>query len=163
MSGGRRRLGRRAETASDGGVNAGEGGEMEVSSSEGQSTPPGQGLSGQIDNGALINESDGDEVSSSSPLAGVRVHYVMKEPPKLSKLGAKDLEEVKVWRDKWARYFVDARRTDVASATMEPAALKRWNLLLHKGTQRLTDKEIANMSATVVACERDETFEPYDP
>ena len=71
MSGGRRRLGRRAETASDGGVNAGEGGEMEVSSLEGQSTRPGQGLSGQIDHDVLVNESDGDEVSSSSRVAGV--------------------------------------------------------------------------------------------
>jgi hypothetical protein len=126
---------------------------MEVSISDGQSTPPVRGPSGQIDPGVLINESDGDDVSSSSQVTGVRVHIVMKEPAKLVKSAARDLEEVQAWRDKWARYFHEAKRTDVASATMETATLKKWNLLLCRGpgSKRLTDTELANLPAMEVA------------
>ena len=152
MSGGRRKSGRRTGPASDGGVNAEEGGEMEVSSSEGQSTP-GRDPKGQIEANILVNESDGDEVSSSLPVADVRVHIIMKEPSKLTKSAAKDLEEVKAWREKWDRYFREARRTDVASATIEAAALKKWNLLLCRspGSARLTEMELASMPAMEVA------------
>ena len=153
MSGGRRKLGRRTGPASDGDVNAEAGGEMEVSSSEGQGTPPVRGPSGQIDANILVNESDGDEASSKSPATDVRVHIIMKEPAKLTKSAAKDLEEVKAWREKWDRYFREARRTDVASATIEAAALKKWNLLLCRspGSARLTEMELANMQAMEVA------------
>ena len=126
---------------------------MEVSTSEGQSTPPVRGPSGQIDGMVLVNESDGDEALPSSQVADVRVHIVMKEPSKLTKSAAKDLEEVKAWREKWGRYFKEAKRADVASATIEAAALKRWNLLLcmRPGSARLTEMELANMPAMEVA------------
>jgi hypothetical protein len=77
----------------------------------------------------------------------------MKEPSKLSKSAAKELEEVKAWREKWGRYFKEAKRADVASATIEAAALKRWNLLLcmRPGSARLTEMELANMPAMEVA------------
>lgn len=126
---------------------------MEVSTSEGQNTPPVRGSSSQIDESVFVNESDGDEALPSSPEANVRVHIVMKEPAKLPKSAAKDLEEVKAWMEKWARYFREAKRSDVASATIESAAMKKWNLLLCKrpGSKRLTDTELSNMPAMEVA------------
>ena len=69
MSGGRRRLGRRAETAIDGGVNAGERGEMEVSTSDGHSTLPVRDPGGQLGSGLMITGSDCEEATNFSVVA----------------------------------------------------------------------------------------------
>ena len=76
MSGGRRKLGRRTGPASDGDVNAEAGGEMEVSSSEGQGTPPVRGPSGQIDANILVND-----IANRGFVYGIAVLQVITSSP----------------------------------------------------------------------------------
>ena len=151
MSAGKRRSGRRAEAACNYDVDAGGGVDIDATTSEDRSTLPVRGFGSQI-TGSIIHEGEPDEDDLSSSVSpGVRLHYVMKEPARLTKGSAKNLEDVKAWRDKWSRYLHEAKWSDVASATMEMTVLRRWNLILSKDARRLTESELANMPALEVA------------
>ena len=98
MSAGKRRSGRRAEAACNYDVDAGGGVDIDATTSEDRSTLPVRGFGSQI-TGSIIHEGEPDEDDLSSSVSpGVRLHYVMKEPARLTKGSAKNLEDVTPFR-----------------------------------------------------------------
>ena len=84
----------------------------------------------------VMSEDDGDDGK-----AAVRLHVVVKEPPKLSKASSERWEDVVIWREAWTSYFEEVKRSDVARAVVEAQVLKRWNLMLSGGPDNVPLKE----------------------
>ena len=68
-----------------------------------------------------IAPSDEDPAEAST---SVRLHVMVKEPPKLTKVASENLDEVLTWKASWEQYFSEVKRVDVARATVDPAVLK---------------------------------------
>ena len=81
--------------------------------------------------------------------AAVRLHVVVKEPPRLATSAVDSLEEVRSWRDAWTRYFDEVKRVDVARTVVEQGVLKRFNLMLSVSADSalLRESELARMPA----------------
>jgi len=93
-----------------------------------------------------ISPSDEDRAEAST---SVRLHVMVKEPPKLTKVASENLDEVLTWKASWEQYFSEVKRVDVARATVDPAVLKFWNLMLSSGPDSppLKENELARTPA----------------
>ena len=81
--------------------------------------------------------------------AAVRLHVVVKEPPKLTKGGSENFEDVMAWKESWTQYFTEVKRVDVARAIAETTVFKTYNLLLtaSPGSSALRESDLARMPA----------------
>ena len=95
--------------------------------------------------GDMMMDEDRDEEASTS----VRLHVMVKEPPKLTKLAAENLDDVLAWKESWELYFAEVKRVDVARATCEASVLKLYNLLLCSGPDSppLRESDLARIPA----------------
>lgn len=97
-----------------------------------------------------VNDDDAPrDVDRVEPSSSVRLHVMVKEPPKLTKVASENLDDVLTWKASWEQYFSEVKRVDVARATVDPAVLKFWNLLLSSGPDSppLKENELARTPA----------------